>query len=434
MGHSQSLLPSVLEILPMNNEPLHGSLVSETDPLTQQDRAESALAGRQGISRGKPSICFVALKAYTVLARHEQIQHVGGAEVQQVRMARWLADRGYPISFVTLDHGQSDGIAFDGIPIWKAYREDAGIAGLRFVHPRWSGLWHAMRRADADVYYQRGSGSQTGQVALWCHLHKRKFIFAAAAHVDCDLRLLGSMLRRRERILYRLGIGLADAVIAQTETQRTLFRRNMGLTTTLVRNCCWKSADLGQIEPAFERFSSAPRVLWVGRIASRSKRFEWLLDVAERCPEIAFDVVGPAGVDSDYVIPLVKRAARIPNVDMHGRVPYTEMAAHYQRSRLLCCTSQYEGFPNTFLEAWSLGIPVVSTFDPDDIIAKNGLGWVGRSIEEIVVCLRRALVSWAMWSEASNVARRYCLEHFAPNVCLPPMEHLIQRTVEARRT
>lgn len=375
------------------------------------------------LHNGKPKICFVALKAYNVLSGRKQIRHVGGAEVQQVRIADWLVGKGYSVSFITLDHGQPDGIDIDGIRVFKAYAWEGGVRGLRFVHPRWSGLCRAMTRANADVYYQRCAGNETGQVALWCYLHRRRFIFAAANDSDCapSLYALQSWI---EKGLYRTGLKLAHTITAQTETQREMLRKNMGVESVLVRNSGWNTAaDISRDQKATIQ-SSSVSVLWVGRIAEQ-KRFEWLLDVAEQCPAIIFDVVGGPSTNSQYASSLIDRAANISNVKMHWWVPHADTARYFQGCRALCCTSAHEGFPNTFLEAWSLGIPVVSTVDPDHVIESNGLGFVAHDVEEIVVFLRKLIRSPDTWLKTSSAARQYYLDNHTPEVCLPRLERLI---------
>jgi len=141
--------------------------------------------------------------------------------------------------------------------------------------------------------------------------------------------------------------------------------------------------DVATTVSAEDLSQKKPIVFWVGRI-SRPKRLEWFLDVAEKCPQITFYVIGASNTDSGYASSLTRRAAGMHNVKMHGRILHANMASYFQHCRILCCTSTYEGFPNTFLEAWSLGIPLVSTFDPDGVIASNGLGWVAQDVEEIV--------------------------------------------------
>lgn len=378
----------------------------------------------------RPSICFVALNAYNLLSGRKDINHVGGAEVQQLQIASWLVHQGYPVSFVTLDHGQPDGININGIKVFKAYAREDGIRGLRFLCPRWSGLWSAMARADADVYYQRGAGNETGQVALWCHLHRRSLVFAAANDSDCDSSLY-ALRSRREKALYRIGLRLADAVTAQTTTQQHLLRQNMGISTVLVRNCgCSLAGCTSREQPSIIDRSSI-RVLWIGRF-SKQKRFEWLLDVAEQCPEISFDAVGASNADSEYSSLLTKRAAGIPNVKMHGRIPYAGMTGYYQRCHVLCCTSAYEGFPNTFLEAWNVGMPVVSTFDPDGVIAANGLGLMAQDVEGIVACLREIVQSPEMWLRVSKAAKKYYLTNHTSDVCLPILERLLSTLADSK--
>ncbi|NLZ06741.1 MAG: glycosyltransferase family 4 protein [Phycisphaerae bacterium] len=376
-----------------------------------------------GSSRQKPSVCFVAMNAYSVLSGRKDVNHTGGAEVQQLQMASWLVRQGYSVSFVTLDHGQPDGVDLGGIRVFKAYAKDAGIRGLRFIYPRWSGLWGAMACANADVYYQRTAECQTGQAALWCRLHRRRFIFAAASDADCSASLYG-LTCRREKTMYRLGLRLADGVTAQTVTQQRMLRKNMGISACVVRNCGSNPTVSSPPEARAATDANANHVLWVGRI-SNAKRLEWLLDVAQRCPDMMFDVVGAANTQCDYVSSLIARAATISNVRMYGGVPYSDMPEYYRRCSVLCCTSAYEGFPNTFLEAWSLGIPVVSTFDPDGVIAGNGLGWVAQNVDELVTCLNRVCQSPKLQMEASKAARQYYVAYHTPDACLPEFERLL---------
>jgi len=207
-----------------------------------------------------------------------------------------------------------------------------------------------------------------------------------------------------------------------------MLREGFGIESTIIPMPCEEIAASEHIQSEISCQESS-HVLWVGRI-SKEKRLEWLLAVAERCPEITFDVVGASSTDSIYTLALAKRAAGIRNVTMHGRVLHSEISSYYRRSRVLCCTSAYEGFPNTFLEAWSCGIPVVSTFDPDDIVAKYGLGWNASSIDELVDHLKAAIKSPERWRAASEAARFYYLANHTVDAAMAKFEHLLSGIVE----
>ena len=95
--------------------------------------------------------------------------------------------------------------------------------------------------------------------------------------------------------------------------------------------------------------------------------------MAEACPEIGFDLVGPFYPD-DYAQAVLRRAQGVANVTVHGAASRDRVTVFYHNAACLCNTSDYEGFPNTFLEAWSWGLPVVSMFDPDSLLAGKNLG------------------------------------------------------------
>ena len=227
----------------------------------------------------KPSICFVSPDNYAALVDNPKLGHIGGAERQQAIIGRELAKRGYKVSFITLDHGQDEKKEIDGMRIIKAYKPNAGIRILRFVHPRLTSLWRAMKTADADIYYQRTSDSITGVVAAFCYNHHRKFIFAVASDYDCMTDPPFSS-PRHTRVLYFYGLRRADLVIAQTVTQQKLLHENFGIKSTIIPNC---APDYKHYPVDFDAVASAQgrRLLWIGAFKP-AKRLELLMDIAEQ--------------------------------------------------------------------------------------------------------------------------------------------------------
>lgn len=374
----------------------------------------------------RASLCFVAPNAYAVLSGDPQVAHVGGAEVQQVLVARGLARRGHDVRFVTLDHGQSDGQQIEGIRIFKTCRPGSGLPGLRLVHPKWTHLAAAMRRADADVYYQRTSGIESGQVCLWCRHHGRRFVFGVGSDADCQAALC-TLSWPLERGLYRYGLTHADAVIAQTQAQRRMLAESFGLggpgqagRVAVVPSCRPLPAQVRAVRPA-----GPPRILWVGRF-SPSKRPEWCLELARRRAHLHFDIVGAANRGSEYSREIYRQAQALPNLTLHGYVPYERMDAFYQAASVLLSTSLYEGFPNTFLEAWSHGRPVVGTADPDAVVTGQGLGRVGSDLEGLAAGLDELLNDPELWARAASGAQGYVARHHSLDAAVAGYEAVLE--------
>lgn len=364
-------------------------------------------------------LCFVAPHAWPVLSRDRSIESVGGAEVQQVTLARALAKRGHRVSMVCLDHGQPATTEFDGVTVHRAHPPMAGIPGLRFFHPRLSALWRAMRRADADIYYQRSCGALTGIVAAFAHAHDRGCVYAAAHDLDFDpgtplIPLL------RDRLLYRWGLRQMDALVTQHPAQQVACCAAFGRDSTVIRSAYAHRGLPGRHEGD---------VLWVGTIKP-SKGPEAFVELARRLPRWRFRMIG--GGDPTYVAAVRQQAAGLRNLELRGFVPHADVEEQFDGCSVFVSTSSAEGFPNTFLQAWSRGVPTVSFFDPRLRSTEGPAGVVARSVAEIGTVVERWKSDRDEWAEAGRRCRVAFEATFSIESVLEQYESLLERLLAQR--
>lgn len=386
------------------------------------------MKGADGSGARAPRVCIVAHFAYGAMAGGAT-GHAGGVERQTSMLARWLASRGLDVSLVVWDEGQPADTVIDGVRVLPVCMPDAGVPGLRFVHPRWTSLNRALAAADADLYYQNCAECVTGQVAWWASRHGRKFVFSVASDPECD-PTLPSLPTLRERVLYRYGLRQADRIIAQTAMQAQMLHAGFGLDAVVLPMPCPAPVRHRDTDPATDHHPPVePRFIWIGRI-SPEKRLEVLLDLARARPSARFDIAGPFD-GSPYAAGIAQLARSLPNVRLVGRVERDRLGAFYDGATALLCTSEFEGFPNTFLEAWSCGVPVVSLIDPDHLLRDRGVGIPARDLPELIAGVDALAADPGGWRTMSDAGRDYYTSRHTPEAALPRFEELFHDVLKA---
>lgn len=368
-------------------------------------------------------ICLAGQHNLSVLAPMYQDHSVGGEPVQQTLLATALARRGHDVTMVAADHGQADGMACRGVRVFKSYRPDAGVPVLRFVHPRCTGLWSALRRADADLYYTSCAGMEVGLLALFCRHFGKRLVFRSASDTDCDKsRLL--VRYARDRWLYAYGLRHADAILVQSASQAVALKRSYGLASRVAGML---------VEPPLMAPVRDLDVLWVGNIR-RVKRPDRVLWLASRMPQLRFHMVGGALAGEEALYRQVRdAAAACANLTFHGGLSYSETCSLYGRARLLLNTSDVEGFPNTYLQAWIRGVPVVTLIDPDRVIEREGLGFAARATDQFVGAIAALLASPDALEAAGERCRRYMERNFGDDAILATYLDTFARAMNAGR-
>jgi glycosyltransferase involved in cell wall biosynthesis len=322
----------------------------------------------------RPKICFVSMEVYPNLVPGVSPE-AGGAGFQLVEIARGLRDEGFPVSFVVGDYDQAFHQKIDGFDVYRANKVAYNRSIRRSVKNLWR-LFKAMRAARCRHYVLRSTRFLSFFVMFFARLLGGKYTFMVASLPHClreELEELPNIFRR----LYLVSIKFAHRVTVQTSEQQRLFEENFGLRAPIVPN--------GIETPPFEPDRPRPAfdVCWVASFKS-VKRADILIEIARRLPHLKFLVVGGPGPDPAYSQKLIDELQTMTNVEFRGFVPPDQVGPVYTQARIFLNTSDWEGFPNGYLYAWSRGIPVGSlTIDPDGVVTGKELGVVVDDVDEL---------------------------------------------------
>jgi glycosyltransferase involved in cell wall biosynthesis len=208
-------------------------------------------------------------------------------------------------------------------------------------------------------------------------------IFSAA--VDGDVNPRTALFRKPYCWpLYAWGLRQSDKIFVQHDGQLAV------LSTALRSKASILPAIAVAVSKAINHFERDRYVAWVAMFRE-PKCPHLLIDIARRLPGIRFVVCGAPTTfcaPKGYGEQMVHQLRNLPNVQYRGQVAPREEREIIGNAAVFLSTSVMEGLPNTFLEAWSAGTPVISIqCDPGRIIERFGLGTVtlsfDRTLEEI---------------------------------------------------
>ena len=249
----------------------------------------------------------------------------------------------------------------------------------------------------------------------------------AAAH-DLDLardqtwKLFDRRAGWRDRQLFQLGVKLADDIVAQHEGQVGDCERWYGRSASLVPSCY--ALPQGHRADSNRRRAVGfdPSGLETARALSRAGEPAAACAVSHGrwCP-----AQRPAA--TRCLRDIREAAARLPNLEFVGFVPFGEIDAHFNAARVFVNTSDYEGFPNTFLQSWSRWIPTVSFFNTGSTLNGKPVVNVAANMDEMAGAVGRLMQDDILWYETGRRVRE-CYETFhTPDAALNAYERVFAR-------
>ena len=257
-------------------------------------------------------------------------------------------------------------------------------------------------------------------------------IFHAAFDTDVEPRRALSW-RKRWWPLYAWGLLRTDRIFVQHRGQLSkLAPRWRSKACVLPKVCTTSSCDSYglSITPHSERTNY---VAWVAMLR-QPKRPDLLVEIAKKMPNTRFVIGGGPSLHRSprgYGERIIEDLRALPNVEYVGQVPPQKAEQIIADAAVLLSTSDIEGFPNTFTQAWASGTPVVSlTVDPDNVIKRFGLGAVSGSIDQAIADINALLDSSKRREEIAIHAQQFVAENCSANAVVT----LFKRALEGELT
>lgn len=335
---------------------------------------------------------------------------IGGWAVQLSIWLRALEDAGHETALLTWKGALAHVGSGQQIKLIETYDPARGVRVAKYFYSYIPKLLAAARAYRPDVMIQGVCGVHTAMMAFVAGQLGIPFVHRVVNDKDVDERCkIG--LRSYEWLAYSWARNRAAAFLCQNEYQREkLAALYPGKPIHVVHNAVVVAEDAPAPLPRAQR----RYVAWLG-VFRYGKNLPLLFRIAREHPTVEFRVAGmPDRVVDQSTLDAVNGLRHLPNVEMVGYVRRADVQQFLSEATILLCTSDFEGFSNVFLEAFTTGTPVMTRrqVDPDSIIARHTLG---ASAEDESALSRSVKAFWDMEANEYNSLARRCQTYVRTN-------------------
>jgi hypothetical protein len=320
-----------------------------------------------------------------IVAENHAKALMAGAEYQTLLLTEEIARRrGVRVTYVA--RRIPEGAAAQGLPYGlKRIGSDVGIR-RRAVFFDAGDLSRTLCDLKPDVIYQQSRQSYTAVCARYAKQARIPFFFHIAHDFDLDYRWI--TLRYSPNTPFDLveclvgiwGLKNASHVIVQTERQGRVLQQRYGRTAAAV---------IRNFQPLPDELPSKPqgplKIFWVANLKD-FKRPGLFVELAESFAgrdDLLFVMAGRPALERRFA-PLMRKIGTVPNLRYLGELPIEKVNELMSEAAVHVNTSTFEGFPNTFLQAWARGAIVATlAVDPDDGMEALGIGYCAGTMQRL---------------------------------------------------
>jgi len=304
---------------------------------------------------------------------------VGGGELQVALLAKALALKGHEVVIID-PYAKESFTSPEGVKLIKIENWNKGIRGVRFILHRVPALYKILDEQNADYYYIR--------MRSFFHLipylvaKKNKAIFIQAIASDIDVigfwNQIKYEIRTNSNIFKLFMVNVPSYIVSNYLLLKSdyIFLQHKGqiMTGNHIKGKMMIFPNIieNKVNQLLKSFHQ-DYFIHVGTLTiyKGAENLYNLISILDK--NIKVIIVGVPDDNKSEII--FNRLKDFSNVILKGRMDHQSTIQLIANAQALINTSNYEGFPNIFLEAWASGVPVISLkVNPGNVLNQNSLG------------------------------------------------------------
>ena len=272
-------------------------------------------------------------------------------------------------------------------------------------------LYSTLKQIAPDIIYQRMGCAYTGIAALYAKRFNCKMLWHVASDQDVTPLKINisknAPFRYAERKALEYGIRNTSDIIVQTKQQDRFLKQHYNREANRI------VANFHPVPPPPPPKNTQNQIIivWIANLKPL-KQPELFMDLAKKLgflPKIRFIMIG-RNSNWKWGHQLQKEISKASHLEYLGEQPSEKVHEVLAHADILVNTSQYEGFPNTFIQAWMRKVPVVSlNVNPDNILDEHGIGLscsgnFAKLVQNVQLLVENAALRTSMGEKARNYA------------------------------
>ena len=353
----------------------------------------------------------------------------GGYEIQIFNLFQQLIKKKWKIFYITEAEEKRE-YEFNGFYVYTLPRRYF----FSFSNPA---LFRLLKRQSISIVYHRSrTGFSTGNIGIrFARKKKAKLVFSIGSPDDLIPFFLTRTLWNSDILLIKKLIASLDTLIKDILFRNNFLKSDMIISQNISQQIECKMrfkrdsyiVNSGHPTPPPNTYEKdVPlSVCWIANVRS-VKQPELFLNLAKECGtmsrkiNVIFTMVMGKNIENYKDSSIMSDLKSQFNMSIIGEQSIDEANDVMGRSSILVNTSIYEGFSNTYIQAWMRETPVVTlNCDPDDVIKTNKLGFHSRTFSQLVKDVKFLIENESVRKEMGVNARQYAIEN-----------HSIERSAE----